>query len=111
MGRVARIRIGISGWNYAGWRGDFYPKGLVQRRELAYAAERLGSIEINGSFYSLQKPDYYARWRDELTTVEELGTVLAPVATPIAIAAEGPVAVKAAKDVEGVRSGHDDLLE
>lgn len=57
-----RIRIGISGWRYAGWRGDFYPKGLVQRRELEYAAERLTSIEINGSFYSLQRPTSYAAW-------------------------------------------------
>lgn len=60
---MGRIRIGISGWNYAGWRGDFYPKGLVQRLELAYAAERMTSIEINGSFYSLQRPTSYAAWR------------------------------------------------
>jgi uncharacterized protein YecE (DUF72 family) len=56
-------RIGISGWRYAGWRGDFYPHGLAQRRELEYAAERLTSIEINGSFYSLQRPTSYAAWR------------------------------------------------
>ncbi|HSE10655.1 MAG TPA: DUF72 domain-containing protein [Nocardioidaceae bacterium] len=62
---MARIRIGISGWNYPGWRGDFYPKGLVQRRELAYAAQRFGSIEINGSFYSLQRPSSYAAWREQ----------------------------------------------
>jgi uncharacterized protein YecE (DUF72 family) len=62
---VAEVRIGISGWNYAGWRGDFYPEGLVQRRELAYAAERLSSIEINGSFYSLQRPSSYAAWRSQ----------------------------------------------
>lgn len=62
---VGRVRIGISGWSYAGWRGDFYPKGLVQRRELAYAAERFGSIEINGSFYSLQRPSSYAAWREQ----------------------------------------------
>ena len=62
---VARIRIGISGWNYAGWRGDFYPKGLVQRHELAFAAEKLTSIEINGSFYSLQRPSSYAAWREQ----------------------------------------------
>jgi uncharacterized protein YecE (DUF72 family) len=58
-------RIGISGWRYAGWRGDFYPPGLAQRRELAYAASLLTSIEINGSFYSLQRPSSYAAWRDE----------------------------------------------
>jgi uncharacterized protein YecE (DUF72 family) len=65
MAAVGRIRIGISGWNYAGWRGDFYPKGLVQRLELAYAAERFSSIEINGSFYSLQRPSSYASWREQ----------------------------------------------
>jgi uncharacterized protein YecE (DUF72 family) len=59
------IRVGISGWRYAGWRGAFYPPGLVQRRELAYAAERLNSIEINGSFYALQRPESYRAWRRE----------------------------------------------
>jgi uncharacterized protein YecE (DUF72 family) len=59
------IRIGISGWRYPGWRGVFYPPGLVQRRELAYAAARLSSIEINGSFYSLQRPERYRLWRAE----------------------------------------------
>lgn len=58
-------RIGISGWRYPPWRGDFYPLGLVQRRELAYAAQRLSSIEVNGSFYSLQRPSSYAAWREQ----------------------------------------------
>jgi uncharacterized protein YecE (DUF72 family) len=60
---VGQIRIGISGWRYPRWRGDFYPKGLRQRDELAYAAQRLGTIEVNGSFYSLQRPSSYAAWR------------------------------------------------
>jgi uncharacterized protein YecE (DUF72 family) len=54
--------VGISGWTYPPWRGDFYPRGLPQRCELAYAAARLGSIEINGSFYSLQRPESYRKW-------------------------------------------------
>ena len=58
------IRIGISGWRYAPWRGVFYPRGLPQRRELEYAAHRFDSVEINGSFYSLQTPDSYTAWRD-----------------------------------------------
>ena len=58
------IRIGISGWRYAPWRGVFYPRGLAQRRELEFAASRFGSIEINGSFYSLQTPDSYQAWHD-----------------------------------------------
>ncbi|WP_245999971.1 DUF72 domain-containing protein [Nocardioides pocheonensis] len=57
--------MGISGWTYAGWRCDFYPAGLPHRRELEYAADRLTSIEINGSFYSLQRPSSYRRWHDE----------------------------------------------
>ena len=56
------VHIGISGWRYVPWRGVFYPKGLVQHRELAYAAGQLPSIEINGSFYSLQRPESYAAW-------------------------------------------------
>ncbi|WP_431965711.1 DUF72 domain-containing protein [Nocardia sp. bgisy134] len=56
------IRIGTSGWVYRPWRGVFYPQGLTQRLELAYLAERLNSVEINGSFYSLQRPSSYLRW-------------------------------------------------
>jgi uncharacterized protein YecE (DUF72 family) len=60
---MARALIGVSGWRYPRWRGDFYPKGLPQRLELTYAAERMTSIEVNGSFYSLQRPSSYAAWR------------------------------------------------
>ena len=56
------IRIGISGWRYKGWRGVFYPKGLPQRRELEYAASVFRSIEINGTFYSLQRPESFESW-------------------------------------------------
>ncbi|PYK42575.1 MAG: DUF72 domain-containing protein [Verrucomicrobia bacterium] len=59
------VRIGISGWNYAGWRGVFYPKGLPHRRELEFASRAFNSIEINGSFYSLQLPTSYRRWHEE----------------------------------------------
>ena len=55
-------RVGISGWRYEGWRGKFYPKGLTQHRELEYASRVFNSIEINGSFYSLQLPSSYQRW-------------------------------------------------
>ncbi|HEY0167447.1 MAG TPA: DUF72 domain-containing protein [Jatrophihabitans sp.] len=54
--------IGISGWIYQPWRGDFYPKGLPHKQELSYAASRLSSIEVNGSFYSLQRPTSFHRW-------------------------------------------------
>jgi uncharacterized protein YecE (DUF72 family) len=59
---MSRCYVGVSGWRYPRWRGDFYPKGLRQRDELTYAADRMGSVEINGSFYSLQRPSSYAAW-------------------------------------------------
>jgi uncharacterized protein YecE (DUF72 family) len=62
---MATIRIGISGWRYEPWRGSFYPADLPQRSELAYASHVLPVIEINGSFYSLQRPESYARWYEE----------------------------------------------
>lgn len=63
--RRGRIRIGISGWTYAPWRGVFYPEELSQDEELAYAASLFDSIEVNGTFYRLQRPASYLRWRDE----------------------------------------------
>jgi uncharacterized protein YecE (DUF72 family) len=56
------VRIGISGWTYAPWRGVFYPKGLPHKRELEYAAKQFRSIEINGTFYGMQRPDAFAAW-------------------------------------------------
>jgi uncharacterized protein YecE (DUF72 family) len=56
------IRIGLSGWTYAPWRGHFYPKGLVQKRELSFAADRFPALEVNGTFYGLQKPEVFERW-------------------------------------------------
>ena len=60
-----QIRIGIGGWNYAPWRGEFYPKDLVQKRELEYASSKLSTIEINSTFYGSQKPTSFARWYAE----------------------------------------------
>lgn len=57
------IRVGIGGWTYKPWRGTFYPDGLRQADELAYAAGKLTSIEINGTFYRAQKPESFAAWR------------------------------------------------
>jgi uncharacterized protein YecE (DUF72 family) len=56
------VRIGISGWRYTPWRGVFYPKGLPQRCELQYVASKMNSLELNGSFYSLQYPSSYQHW-------------------------------------------------
>ena len=54
--------MGLSGWRYRDWRGRFYPQGLAQRRELEYVASHFDTVEINGSFYSLQRPASYQRW-------------------------------------------------
>jgi uncharacterized protein YecE (DUF72 family) len=62
---VAVVRIGTSGWRYPPWRGVFYPKGLAQRRELEYLSRQLSTVEINGTFYSLQRPESFARWHAE----------------------------------------------
>ena len=59
------IRVGIGGWNFAPWKGTFYPKGLKAADELRYAGEHLTSIEINGTFYRTQSADSFAKWRDE----------------------------------------------
>ena len=91
---MAEARIGISGWRYPNWRTTFYPKGLRQADELAYASQRMTSIEVNGSFYSLQKPANWVRWRDAtpdgfvfavkgprfITHLKRLGDVEAPLA-------------------------------
>jgi uncharacterized protein YecE (DUF72 family) len=92
------VRIGISGWTYAPWRGVFFPKGLPQKKELAYAAETFRSIEVNGTFYGLQRPDAFARWAEQvpedfvfsvkaprfITHIRRLRDVEAPVANFLA---------------------------
>ena len=59
-----KIFVGIGGWNFAPWRGSFYPKGLTQARELEYASSKLTAIEINSTFYGLQKPATFQKWHD-----------------------------------------------
>jgi uncharacterized protein YecE (DUF72 family) len=65
MAEHGRIRIGIGGWVFEPWRGAFYPEGLPQKRELEYASGKLGSIEINGTYYGSQKPESFAKWYAE----------------------------------------------
>src|ERR1700722_4674927 len=62
--RAASIRVGIGGWNYEPWRKTFYPPAVARSRELDYASRRVTSIEINGTFYGLQKPAVFAKWHD-----------------------------------------------
>jgi uncharacterized protein YecE (DUF72 family) len=98
------VRIGISGWTYAPWRKVFYPEGLRQKDELEYASSKLSSIEINGSFYSLQRPESYLAWRERtpegfvfavkggrfITHMKKLADVEAPLAN---FFASGPLAL------------------
>jgi uncharacterized protein YecE (DUF72 family) len=65
MSVAGNIHAGIGGWTYAPWRDNFYPRGLVQRRELEYASRHVTAIEVNGTYYGTQKPATYAKWRDE----------------------------------------------
>lgn len=99
------LHIGISGWTYAGWRGVFYPKKLPHRLELTFAASNFNSIEINGSFYSLQRPSSYQRWYEEtppgfvfsvkgarfITHMKKLRDVEAPLAN---FFASGPLCLR-----------------
>lgn len=62
---MAQIRIGFSGWTFPGWRGNFYPKGVSQKRELEYASRQVNSIEINGTFYAIQKPHSFQAWYEQ----------------------------------------------
>ena len=60
------IHVGIGGWTFAPWRGPFYPPGLTQAKELAYAGSKLTAIEINGTFYRTQAPASFVKWRNEV---------------------------------------------
>ncbi len=60
-----RIFVGVGGWNFPAWRGTFYPKGVTQTKELHYASRELTSTEINSTFYRLQTPATFAKWRDD----------------------------------------------
>jgi uncharacterized protein YecE (DUF72 family) len=64
--RAGQIRIGIGGWTFEPWRGEFYPRGLPHAKELAYASERLTSIEVNGTFYRTQTPATFRKWASEV---------------------------------------------
>src|SRR5690606_6055616 len=75
--RMANVHIGISGWRYVPWRGDFYPQGLKQKNELAFASRAVNSIEINGSFYALQRPSSYQSWYQQ-TPADFVFSVKAP---------------------------------
>jgi uncharacterized protein YecE (DUF72 family) len=62
MSKSGQIRVGVGGWNFAPWRGVFYPKGLAQAKELAYAGTKLTTIEINSTYYGSQKPESFRKW-------------------------------------------------
>jgi uncharacterized protein YecE (DUF72 family) len=102
---MSTTQVGISGWTYKGWRGTFYPKKLSQKKELEFASRELPTIEINGTFYSLQKPSSYERWYEltppgfifsvkanrYITHIRRLNDIEVPVANFIS---SGPLALK-----------------
>jgi uncharacterized protein YecE (DUF72 family) len=61
----AAIRVGVGGWTFEPWRDNFYPKGWPAARELEYASRKLTAIEVNGTYYSTQKPATFAKWREQ----------------------------------------------
>jgi uncharacterized protein YecE (DUF72 family) len=65
VAKHGKIRVGVGGWTFEPWRKTFYPKDLSRKRELEYASRQLTAIEVNGTYYSTQKPSSFARWRDE----------------------------------------------
>ena len=65
MAKAGKTYVGIGGWNFEPWRGTFYPKGLPHAKELAYASEKLTSIEINATFYRTQTRATYRKWASE----------------------------------------------
>ena len=93
-----QIRIGMAGWRYDEWRGSFYPEKLAQRRELEYASRQINSVELNGTFYSMQRPKSFAQWIKEtpddfvfsvkggkfITHVRQLENVATPLANFLA---------------------------
>jgi uncharacterized protein YecE (DUF72 family) len=66
MAKPGKIYCGVGGWNFAPWRGVFYPKGLPQAKELSYAGQQLTSIEINATYYGSQKPETFRKWAREV---------------------------------------------
>jgi uncharacterized protein YecE (DUF72 family) len=66
MAKSGKIYCGVGGWNFAPWRGVFYPKGLPQAKELNYAGQQLTSIEINSTFYGSQKPESFRKWAGDV---------------------------------------------
>ena len=62
--KAGKIFVGVGGWNFAPWRGSYYPKGLTQAKELEYSSSKLTSVEINSTFYGLQKPATFKKWHD-----------------------------------------------
>jgi uncharacterized protein YecE (DUF72 family) len=67
MPKAGNVRVGVGGWTFAPWRGEFYPKGLAHAKELAYASCKLTTIEINGTFYRTQTPATFAKWRKQVS--------------------------------------------
>lgn len=95
--RPDRIRVGIGGWDFAPWRGTFYPAGLPQRRELEFASRHMDAIEVNGTYYRPQSAATYAKWRD---------------ASPegFVFSAKAPMRITQARDLSGTARQVEDFV-
>jgi uncharacterized protein YecE (DUF72 family) len=116
---MARAFTGISGWTYDGWRGVFYPDGLARRRELEYASRQLNAIEINGTFYSLQRPSSFEQWHQQtprgfrfavkasrfITHMKQLRDVEVPLANFLASGELGPLLWQSPRACDSTRRG------
>lgn len=94
MAKVGEIRTGMGGWSYAPWRETFYPADVTQKRELEYASRQVTAIEINSTFYRLQKPEIFAGWRDQTPDDFMFTTKASRVATYRKNLAEGRESVE-----------------
>ncbi len=102
--KPGQIRVGIGGWSFEPWRGVFYPKGLPQAKELAYASAHLTSIEINSTFYGSQKPETFRKWARE-TPADFVFSVKGPrFATNRRVLAEAGELDRALSEVRGARA-------
>src|SRR5262245_16416852 len=77
MSDPGRIRVGIGGWSYEPWRETFYPANVTKKNELEYASRKVTAIEINSTFYRLQKPEVFAKWHDA-TPADFMFSIKAP---------------------------------
>jgi uncharacterized protein YecE (DUF72 family) len=94
MESSGKVYLGIGGWNFEPWRGVFYPKGLAQAKELAYAASKLTAIEINSTYYGSQKPESFRKWASQTPEGFRFSVKASRFCTNRRVLAEGADSIK-----------------